>query len=217
MSNLVLLIGLLFQDGGFVVTDRASGFVVTDRAEIPPPTGLEDAAWEPAPTHYVYFMTADWCSYCQQYKNDGRLKKIQDAVPTKVIDVEVETKWKSLLTGYPSFLIVKSDGETEVKRFRGITSPETVISAYRSSLQQVVKPVETKRQARNPRLFGNRGTSHESRETLIRHLYQDGIHRGRHTLQELQAMSDDALNDIHQKEHTDHGDVVRNGLWSTKK
>ncbi|TXH13896.1 MAG: hypothetical protein E6R03_10450 [Hyphomicrobiaceae bacterium] len=54
---------------------------------------------------------------------------------------------------------------------------------------------------RNPSLFGQIGTSHESRETLIDHLLRDGIHRGKRSLQQLQAMSDDELNAAHMKDH----------------
>lgn len=53
----------------------------------------------------------------------------------------------------------------------------------------------------NPSLFGSVGTSHESRSTLIRHLLNDGIHRGRWTISVLNSMSDDELNEAHEQDH----------------
>ena len=46
-------------------------------------------------------------------------------------------------------------------------------------------------------LFGEAGSSHESRESLIQHLMYEGEHRGRHQLTELQQMSDMELNSLH--------------------
>ncbi len=54
---------------------------------------------------------------------------------------------------------------------------------------------------KNSSIYGSIGTSHESRETLIDHLLNDGIHRGRYTLNQLNAMSDDQLDAAHDRDH----------------
>ena len=53
----------------------------------------------------------------------------------------------------------------------------------------------------NPSLFGKTGTSHESRATLIDHLLNDGIHRGKYSVSYLNSLSDDQLNDVHERDH----------------
>lgn len=226
MLNLILMLGMLVQDGSFVVTDRpASQFVVTDRAlaakrpeagpVVIPETGLKDAKAKPEPTHYVYFFTADWCGVCKQYKAAGKLQQIKDAVPVKEIDVEnaENSKWRSQVTRYPSMWVVSADEKQILWRSSGTMDPASVIDAYKKNApSKAAKPP-----ARQPELYGSKGTSHESRETLIQHLLRDGIHRERHTMEELNAMSDRELVNLHDQEHEENGDAVVNGLWRQKK
>lgn len=51
-------------------------------------------------------------------------------------------------------------------------------------------------------IFGDIGTSHESRETLVFHLLNDGKHRGRHSAGDLAQMSDEQLEALHNRDHS---------------
>ena len=63
--------------------------------------------------------------------------------------------------------------------------------------------------ARDNSFYGRKGTSHESRETLIQHLLNEGIHQGRHTRTSLEQLSDRDLVALHDEEHEENGDVVK--------
>jgi hypothetical protein len=63
-------------------------------------------------------------------------------------------------------------------------------------------------------LFGRVGTSHESRQTLINHLLNDSIHKGRHTSAELEAMTDQQLSDLHDKEHNTASGTSSTTHWT---
>ena len=71
------------------------------------------------------------------------------------------------------------------------------------------KPVKSDGQ-----IYGRTGTSHESRETLISHLLSDGIHKGRHTLAELSAMTDVELDALHNREHNQSAGTPANTQWT---
>lgn len=67
-----------------------------------------------------------------------------------------------------------------------------------------------------PVLFGRVGTSHESRQTLISHLLTDGIHKGRHTLAQLESMTDQQLSDLHDREHNQATGSASTTRWTIK-
>jgi hypothetical protein len=48
---------------------------------------------------------------------------------------------------------------------------------------------------------GQPGSSHQNRSSLINHLLNEGIHRGRHSASSLNKMSDDQLNSLHSADH----------------
>lgn len=64
---------------------------------------------------------------------------------------------------------------------------------------------------------GKPGSSHESRETLIDHLLNEGIHKGRHTKASLDGMTDQQLDALHTQDHgtLERRPVVqqRGGRW----
>ena len=50
-------------------------------------------------------------------------------------------------------------------------------------------------------VFGSIGTSHESRESLIKHMLTEGEHIGRHTPESLSRLTDQQLSDLHDRDH----------------
>ena len=63
-------------------------------------------------------------------------------------------------------------------------------------------------------IYGRVGTSHESRQALIAHLLTDGIHKGRHTQAELDAMTDEQLDALHNQEHNQSAGTPANTRWT---
>ena len=108
LLNIVLLCA--FQDGGFVVTDgpTVSGFVITERAtviaarpkEAQKPVPVADAATVLKPRYFFRFFTADWCTYCQKFKNEGKLKELQTLTEVEIVDTDKDKSYGLLLTGY---------------------------------------------------------------------------------------------------------------------
>ena len=62
-------------------------------------------------------------------------------------------------------------------------------------------------------IYGRVGTSHESRQALIAHLLTDGIHKGRHTQAELDAMTDEQLDSLHNQEHNQSAGTPSTTRW----
>lgn len=216
--NLILV--CLFQDGGFVITDGPTvpSFVVTEKASPPPkpketvedPKPVEDAASTVKPRYFFRFFTADWCGSCREFKNAGRLKELQQLTDVEVIDIEKDKSYSDV----PSIPRVRLyDRETGKQLYEWVGNQQTLSmkARYLEKVSALGKPPE-----RDSSYYGRAGTSHESRETLIRHLLDDGIHRSRHTRQALEGMSDKDLIELHDREHEEAGDVVRNGLWRKK-
>lgn len=204
-----LLIAACFMDDPFVVTDYAyPAFVVTERpdaaradvkAEVPP-------APKAAPQYRLDMYTASWCGPCRDWKN-SYLKQVEAAgFPVNLIDIDQVRN--TGVNRVPQFRLM--EGDKELGRWTGHVGVSTLQGRIggRSAASTPSKPFL------QPGLYGRTGTSHESRETLISHLLEDGIHAGRHTRAELSKMSDESLNDLHNREHDQAGHVVDSrGLW----
>jgi len=218
LLNIVLLCA--FQDGGFVVTDgpTVSGFVITERAtviaarpkEAPKPVPVADAATVLKPRYFFRFFTADWCTYCQKFKNEGKLKELQTLTEVEIVDTDKDKSYGSM--SLPTIRLYDRETGKQVNGWVGYQDTSSMKAKYLEKVSSVPKPA-----ARDNSFYGRKGTSHESRETLIRHLLTEGIHQGRHTRADLERLSDRELVDLHDEEHEDNGDVVKNGLWEKKK
>lgn len=214
----LLMMCCFIQDGGFVVTDgpTVSAFVVTDRAPVTPklsekkPAVVEDAAVNVKPRYFFRVFTADWCGGCREFKNAGRIKELQQTAEVEVIDIDKD-KTYSDVPSIPRVRIYDRETGKWINEWIGNQSTSAMRNEYSKKLTSVAKPA-----SREPSLYGRAGTSHESRETLIHHLLADGIHQGRHSRLDLERMSDRELVDLHDNEHEEHGDVVKNGLWRQK-
>lgn len=153
--------------------------------------------------YYVVMFTASYCGPCQNYKNSGKPAELKAAgYPLTYIDTQRNSSFYS--GSIPKFWLCK-DKEKVHEWPAGAVDPSTILAKIRELKGQ--KP------ASSGNFFGRKGTSHESRETLIAHLLSDGIHQGRHTKASLESLSDSELVELHDSEHEKAGHSVKNGLW----
>lgn len=153
--------------------------------------------------YYVVMFTASYCGPCQNYKNSGKPAELKAAgYPLTYIDTQRNPSFYS--GSIPKFWICK-DKQKVHEWPAGVVDPSTILAKIRELKGQ--KP------ASSGSFFGRKGTSHETRETLIEHMLSDGIHQGRHTKASLEAMSDSELVELHDREHEKAGHSVKNGLW----
>lgn len=192
----------------FIITERHQDFIVTDR--IDEPTIVKEVQiknWKPKQLStddefYAVMFTAKWCGPCQTYKKSGKLERLKERFATTVVDVDDEPQWR--VNHVPAFWLCRRSDRTKVKSWSGSTDVSTIeseVTRIRSTKSGTAVKVTTVSTSRNTSLFGRRGTSHESRETLIYHLSNEGIHRGKWSVIELQGMSDDALDALHSNDH----------------
>jgi len=149
----------------------------------------------------IRMFSADWCGICRVSEKRGDLHKLEQAgFRVEKIDIEKQPEFKSKVSSLPTFWLMREGTEEAQYTWRGAFKPEEIISAANSQLKrkQVKQPASSS-------IYGIKGTSHESRETLIKHLSEDGIHRGKHSLSGLQAMTDEQLNSLHDSDHGGSG------------
>lgn len=153
--------------------------------------------------YYVVMFTASYCGPCQNYKNSEKPAELKAAgYPLTYIDTQ---KNKDFYSGrIPKFWLCK-DKQKVHEWPDGAVDPSAILAKIRELKGQ--KP------ASSGNFFGRKGTSHESRETLVEHLLSDGIHQGRHAKASLESLSDSELVELHDKEHEKAGHSVKNGLW----
>ena len=216
MTCILILLAAMMAEDPFVVTDYAyPTFVVTERPDAAR-AHAEPPKVEPTQSTFSYVLemyTASWCGPCQDWKR-GEKKRVESSglLSDKVREIDIDRVRGTGVNRVPEFRLIRSDG-VRVGTWIGYVS----VSSLRSKIGQpapVSKPVS--KPARSPGLFGRVGTSHESRETLIDHLMEDGIHKGKHTREELSKLSDEELNDLHTEEHKEAGHIVNSrGLWES--
>ncbi len=172
---------------------QAPIFPVTAKEEKPEPVKESGT--------YLVVFTASWCGPCQQWKQNERPKL--NGVTITTVDIDKEKQWG--VGTVPSFWIVDRETRKPVKKLTGYTSADTLL--------KTLSPDPAKPQG-VPVLFGRVGTSHESRQTLINHLLNDSIHKGRHTLAELESMTDQQLSDLHDREHNQATGSASTTRWT---
>lgn len=72
---------------------------------------------------------------------------------------------------------------------------------------------EVTAKASKPSVLAEVEPSLNSRDVLIQHLLNDGIHKGRHTEVELKAMSTSALESLHNFEHNEYAGTPGSTKW----
>lgn len=153
--------------------------------------------------YYVVMFTASYCGPCQSYKNSAKPEELKAAgYPLTYIDVQQNSSFYS--GRIPKFWICK-DQQKVHEWAPGAVSPTTILAKIRE--------LKGQKTTASGNFFGRKGTSHETRETLIQHLLEDGIHKGWHTKQSLESLSDSELVELHDREHEKAGHRVKNGLW----
>ena len=207
MSNELSISGYIFlllacvtasgQD--FVITERASDtLVITER----PASGPSS----PQSEYYVVMYTADWCGPCQQYKSDGRLDRLKQILPVKIVNVDTEKRWHRG-GRIPCFWLCRRDGSIPLHKWDpGAVSPETIAAKIKEiERRTTTDPTEVNSLPEghyNASIYNGRtGNSHQNRPSLIRHLYNDGIHKGLREMAALNAMSDAELDRQHSLDH----------------
>lgn len=158
---------------------------------------------------YVVKFTAPWCGHC-------RSPKVMEAVSVlkqsgyRVVETDVDLPANKIyldrsiygtgsskineehfVRALPFFWVVDAKTRQPLRSRLGIISLNDVD----------VQPVSVSRSSWM--WNGRRGSSHENRESLIRHLMEGDVHKGKHSLQKLNAMSDEQLNDLHNADHPD--------------
>jgi thiol-disulfide isomerase/thioredoxin len=158
---------------------------------------------------YVVKFTAPWCGHC---RSDRVLEAVSVLKQSgyRVVETDVDLsenkkyldksiygsgsskiKEEHFVRALPFFWVVDAKTRQPLRSRLGIISLSDVetqsVGVSRSSWMWNGKP----------------GSSHENREALVRHLHEDGIHKGRHSLLKLNAMSDEQLNDLHNDDHPD--------------
>lgn len=193
-----LIFSLLLVQDQFTVEVSPAVFQVSVEQAQPAVVVVKDEQAEtvkaPEKPYYIVMFTASWCQPCQTWKNNGNPQKIRNAgYNFTPVDIDENPQWKSKVDRYPTFWIVDHATRNPQFKFIGSTPSETIIQ----KAQQLAAPKTEKPQS----IYGLVGTSHESRETLIDHLMNGDVHRGRHTLSKLQGMTDNQLNELHDSDH----------------
>lgn len=151
---------------------------------------------------YVVRFHTQYCPPCRAYESSGKLDRLKKIVYVVDVDLDEQPKWRNkvgllpAVSRVPTFWLIKYKDKTKVtKSWEGAIEPETIAVEIKTR-KTVSKPVKT-----YSSIYGQIGTSHESRATLINHLFNEGIHRGRHSLSQLNSMTDIQLNKLHEDDH----------------
>jgi hypothetical protein len=162
------------------------------------------------PDHLVMY-TADYCAPCRVWKDSAacsRLKK--EGVLIKFLDVMEDKERLKFAEKLPTFYVV--DGKTNkvrtwTKHVGSDLTYEKAMSLFKLPEKAPDAPAEKKVEIRPSGFYNNSyyngtyGSSHQSRDTLIMHLLQGEVHRGKYTTQYLMSLSDEALCNLHDKDH----------------
>lgn len=130
---------------------------------------------------YLVVFTASWCGPCQQWKASEKAKL--GGVDITTVDIDQDKQWG--VSTVPTFWIVDRATRKPVQKYVGYTSADTLTKAVGSTV--VTKETQWGRTT--------------DKEILVNHLLNDGIHKGRHTSAQLEAMTVEQLEALHTQEH----------------
>lgn len=159
---------------------------------------------------YVVAFTASWCGPCREWKSSRVPAELEAAGYDIVyVDVDESPSWRDKITvngkwSVPTFWV--ADRVTRAKK-RQIRGKITLADVQRLAVTTVVPAQPPPKLLIPPTMpeseiyNGRPGSSHQNRQSLIQHLANDGIHRGRHSISSLNAMSDQQLDQLHSMDH----------------
>lgn len=168
--------------------------------------------------YYVTMFTASYCSQCISSKRDD-IPTLKAAMPrTILVDVEKKPEWTKpkrikfkdrtishdgirLLPTYWLIEVNSNGEEYVVKEWVGRTSSSIILKELPTVVQQEQKAVPNVVDSSVSIYNGKSGSSHQNRRTLINHLLNDGIHRGKHSSEKLNRMTDIELDNLHNQDH----------------
>lgn len=176
-----------------------------------PPTGIyarpveqpEPVEEKPASKGTVRYFTAPWCGYCVSFDKAGGVEKLEAAgYDVEKIDIEAQPEFKKYVSSLPSFWLIHPVYEEPFQIMTGNHPADQLIRRFDERIQSVAWTRDLVEEPGKQTLpFGNTGSSHESRESLIKHLLNDGVHKGKRTKEQLDKMTDLQLDQLH---HLDH-------------
>lgn len=142
---------------------------------------------------YVVMFTATWCGPCRNYKDSGKLAQLEQSIKVRQVDIDVDQTYYN--GRVPRFWLCKN--KLRVHEFpEGAVDPDKILDL----LKQLKTPTEELTTYLSI-YDGKPGSSHESRETLIKHLLNDGVHKGKHSLDKLNRLNDTDLDKLHSLDH----------------
>lgn len=170
-------------------------------------TSSKSAADLPAPSSaagwYVAVFTSRTCEPCKRLKERTIPELRRAGINVRVIDIdsdEYDNVWN--VSRVPEIRIIDLQTRKLRRKHIGFVSASMLLAAEKPAPEKPEKPAS---QISSSHIFnGEKGSSHENRESLIEHLLTEGIHAGRHTFSELTAMTDQQLSDLHDEEHDQH-------------
>lgn len=176
-----------------------------------PVTKQEEKPATKESNRYLVVFTASWCGPCKTLKQNELVQLSDKSWKVKnsdhkvtVVDIDEQPQWG--IGRVPAVWVVDRETRKPLKRMTGYKTADELLQELNSVAETPVKS--------GGQIYGRVGTSHESRATLIAHLITDGIHKGRHTQAELDAMTDEQLDALHNQEHNQSAGTPRNTRWT---
>lgn len=189
------------------------------------PQQVTEPTTDTASEFYVVMFSADYCGYCQTDKK-RLLPLLKKAMPLSgVIDVVADPsctkrqfinfrgkdQFHSGVSSLPTYWLIerKHNGKRVIiEEWVGRPNLQTILDKLpkveSNTPTPIVKPkpvVSVKPEISSNIYNGQPGNSHYNRTSLINHLMYEGIHRGRHSLSQLNSMTDSQLNSLHSSDH----------------
>jgi hypothetical protein len=205
-TTFLFVVAFLFVQESTPIFQATGSFAEQETPKDDPFKGLD---------FYVVKFTSPTCRYCDYGDKTGKLAELKQSVYVEVIDVDQEQNVHWLnnrriknpngrmeehlgVNRLPSYWLVRRHDAWPIKKWIGNIDHRLIheeLKTQKSTTKPTVKPTG------EIQLFGFISTTHESRETLIRHLLYEEPHKGKHQALALSKMSDMELDQLHKNDH----------------